>query len=78
MPINSQPAVVLLTVEEAATLLRISQRGVRRMLDKRLVPIIRVMGSVRIDEKDILSYLEAQRTGGSTGEGDNLAKYDII
>jgi excisionase family DNA binding protein len=74
MPINSQSYVALLTVEETAELLRVSQRGVRRMLDKKLVPAIRVMGSIRIDVKDILSYVEKQKTRSSLHNENDLAK----
>ena len=50
-----------MTIQETATLLRISHSGARRLLDKKLIPYIKVMGSVRIDMKDVLLYVEEQR-----------------
>lgn len=54
-------ALELLTVAEAAALLRISVVGVRRLQQKRLVPFIKVGGRVRFDRNDLLQYLERCR-----------------
>ena len=75
---SSYTSLELLTIEQVAGLLLISQRGVRRLLDKKLVPFYRVMGSIRIDKKDILSYLESNRTEGSTTVENELAEYETI
>jgi excisionase family DNA binding protein len=51
----------LLTIPEVAELLHISASSVRRIQERRLVPFIKVGGSVRFAENDILSYLDKQR-----------------
>lgn len=61
MPINSHPEIALLTIQETAKLLRISQRGIRRLLNKKFLTYIKIMGSIRIDIKDVLLYVEEQR-----------------
>jgi excisionase family DNA binding protein len=56
----------LLTVAEAATLLRLSESAVYRMLDEGSLPGFRIgprSGGVRIDEADVLAYLESHRIG---------------
>lgn len=55
---SSYTSLELLTIGQVAELLLISQRSVRRLLDKKLIPFYRVMGSIRIDKRDILAYLE--------------------
>ena len=47
---TNQPSIELMTIEETAKLLRISQRGVRRMLDNKVIPKIKIVGSVRTDK----------------------------
>jgi excisionase family DNA binding protein len=51
----------LLTIPEVAELLHISQVGVRRLQQRRLIPFMKVGGSVRFAVNDVLSYLERQR-----------------
>ena len=76
---TNQSSIELMTIEETAKLLRISQRGVRRMLDNKVIPKIKIVGSVRTDKKDVLSYIESQRTGQSTDEDDDMANsYELI
>ncbi|MGV7222170.1 MAG: helix-turn-helix domain-containing protein [Nitrospinales bacterium] len=58
---SSNPTVKLLTISEVAQLLNISKPGARRLVDKRLIPFFKVMGSIRFDKKDVLSYLENNR-----------------
>ena len=53
--------VELLTISEAATFLRISKTGVRRLQQGRHVPFFKVLGSVRFAKADLLSYLEGVR-----------------
>lgn len=59
MPINPNPTI--LTIGEVATLLNISETGVRRLIDRRLIPFFKVMRSIRFDKEDILSYLQSTR-----------------
>ena len=73
MPTNSNPTTELLTPEEVAQMLKISKVGVYRLINKRLVRFYKVMGSIRFDKGDILSFLEnnrieavGQHTYGST------------
>lgn len=61
MPIDSNSTIELLTISEVATLLNISESGVRRLVDKRLIPSFKVMRSIRFDKKDVLSYLQDNR-----------------
>lgn len=62
MSTSSETTLELLKVDEVAEILNISGPGVRRLLQKQLMPFYRVMGSVRIDKKDVLSYLEDNRS----------------
>ena len=58
MPTTSNPTIELLTPDEVARILKISKAGVYRLIDKRLLRFYRVMGSIRFDKTDVLSYLE--------------------
>lgn len=61
MPTGFNPVVDLLTVPEVAKLLKISTSGVRHLQQQRVIPFIKVGGSVRFDRRDIASYLERNR-----------------
>ncbi len=50
-----------MTPQEVARTLHISKAGVYRLIDKRLIRFYKVMGSIRFDRKDILSYLKNNR-----------------
>ncbi len=54
-------SLTLLTIPEVAKFLRISSTGVRRLQERRIIPFIKVGGSVRFLKEDILSYLRRQR-----------------
>mgnify|MGYP001566944943 FL=1 len=56
-----RPLPSLLTLTEVARFLRISLSGVRRLQQQRRIPFIKIGGSVRFAESDILSYVERQR-----------------
>ena len=58
---HSNPTIELLTPDEVARMLKISKAGVYRLIEKRLVPFSKVMGSIRFDRKDIMSYLKNNR-----------------
>jgi len=51
----------LLTIAEAADLLRISVSSVRRLQQDRFIPFLKVGGSVRFVRSDIASFLEGCR-----------------
>jgi len=51
----------LLTVAEAAAMLRISMAGMRRLQQRRLIPFIKVGGSVRFAKCDLVAYLRKRR-----------------
>lgn len=58
---SSDSSLKLLTVEDVALFLNISITSVRRMQQRRLVPFIKVGGSVRFLLTDLLSYLKKRR-----------------
>jgi len=55
------PAIYLLTVTQAAELLKISVTSMRRLQQGRHIPFIKVGGSVRFAMCDIESYLGKRR-----------------
>ena len=55
--IESDPAFQLLTISEVASVLKISQSGVRRLQQQRCIPFLKVGGSVRFAKSDIVAYL---------------------
>ena len=61
MPTNFNPTTELLTPDELAQMLKISKAGVYRLIDKRLIRFHKVMGSIRFERGDILSFLENNR-----------------
>ena len=63
MPIDPTPPVELLTIAEVARLLKISVSTVRRLQSARILPFVKVGGSVRFAKNDIASYLARNRVG---------------
>jgi len=63
MSIDFDPAIELLTIAEVAQLLTISIPSVRRLQQRRLIPFIKVGGSVRFTKSDIIAYLNKRRIG---------------
>jgi len=61
MLVDSDPAVELLTVAEAARLLRISVSGMRRLQQARRIPFVKVGGSVRFNTRDLVAYVRSNR-----------------
>lgn len=61
MPINSKHTIELLTPDEVAKILKISKAGIYRLIDKRLIPFSKVMGSIRFEKNDVFSYLKNNR-----------------
>jgi excisionase family DNA binding protein len=57
MRTDSTQLADLLTVAEAADLLKISESSVRRLQSDRKIPFVKVRGSVRFVRKDIMSFI---------------------
>ncbi len=52
----------MLTLEKLAELLKVSNRTIYRMLEKGELPFaIKIQGSWRFKEEDIMSWLESQK-----------------
>jgi excisionase family DNA binding protein len=58
MPKGSKPDFEMLTPNEVAALLKISKVGVYRMVEKRHIRFYKVMGSLRFNKEDILTFLQ--------------------
>ena len=61
MPTNSNQTTELLTPGEVALMLKISKAGVYRLINKRVIRFYKVMGSIRFEKGDIVSFLENNR-----------------
>jgi excisionase family DNA binding protein len=61
MPIDSDPSIELLTIREAANLLRLSVSGVRRLQRQRRIPFIKLGASIRFDRRDLVNFLNNNR-----------------
>jgi excisionase family DNA binding protein len=61
MPIDPTPEGEFLTTAEVAKLLKISVSSVRRLQSARVIPFVKVGGSVRFTKRDIASYLTRNR-----------------
>jgi excisionase family DNA binding protein len=61
MPIDSNAAIDLLTIPEAAEILKISVSGIRRLQQRRRIPFIKVGASIRFTREDILSFVRQNR-----------------
>jgi excisionase family DNA binding protein len=57
----SQPVIELLTLPEAAALLRVSKTSIRRLQRARQLPFIKVGGSVRFYRGDLAAYVAEHR-----------------
>ena len=55
------PVFDLLTITEAAKLLKISVSGMRRLQQRRLIPFFKVGGTIRFAKSDLLAYLRKHR-----------------
>ena len=61
MPTDPKPAVDLLTIPEAAELLKISVSGMRRLQQRRRIPFIKIGGSIRFARQDLASFVHRNR-----------------
>lgn len=63
-------AALLLTYEQAAELLQLGARTVRRLVERGELPAVRHGRAVRIDRRDLFSWIDAAKArGSSTAEG---------
>ncbi len=53
----------LLTIREVSTTLRVSEKTVRRMVDRRELVAFRVGGQIRVSTDSVLALLRAGRVG---------------
>jgi excisionase family DNA binding protein len=61
MTIDLSSTIELLTIDEVADFLRVSQMTVRRLQQGRKLPFLKVSGVIRFSKADILEYLGKQR-----------------
>jgi len=61
MSVDSNTTLEILTIADVAKLFKISVSGVRRLYQQRLIPFIKIGGSVRFDKSDLMSYLQRAR-----------------
>jgi excisionase family DNA binding protein len=61
MPTDSTPDIDLLTIVEAAKVLKLSVSGVRRLQQRRRIPFFKLGGSIRFSRHDLLSFLQSHR-----------------
>ena len=61
MPTNSQPTTELLTPDDVAKMLQISKTGMYRLINKRAIRFYKIMGSIRFEKSDVISFLEGNR-----------------
>ncbi len=59
--IGAHPSIELLTIPEAAKLLKISVTSIRRLQQRRAIPFIKMGGSVRFVVKDLMTYIAKRR-----------------
>jgi excisionase family DNA binding protein len=68
-------AVRLLTLTEAAEMLRISRTTAWRLVRRRELPAVRVGKQLRVAEEDLLAFLRSHREGmGQGGEGADMVE----
>ena len=61
MPNDFYSRKQLLTIDDVAEILNISEKTVRRLIAQRQIGFCRVMRSIRFDRKDVMDYLERTR-----------------
>ncbi|MCA9028589.1 MAG: helix-turn-helix domain-containing protein [Planctomycetaceae bacterium] len=55
----------LMTVSEVSTMLKLSKSKIYDMVSDGMLPSLKIAGSVRISESDLLSFLESCRREGA-------------
>jgi len=61
MPTTSNHTPDLLRPDETAKMLRISKAGLYRLIHKRAIRFYKIMGSLRFEKGDIVSFLKTNR-----------------
>lgn len=62
MSVDSNPTLEeLLTIAEVAKLFKISKSGARRLQQRRLIPFVKIGGSIRFIKSDLVTYMERER-----------------
>jgi excisionase family DNA binding protein len=51
----------LLTLPEVAEALRVSEKTVRRLVARRVIPCVRIGGLLRFDHRDLAQWISARR-----------------
>jgi excisionase family DNA binding protein len=67
MSIDADQTAGLLTITEVAEFLRISIPTVRRLIEQRQIPFLKVGGSIRFTRSDIDAYLQKRRVRSIDG-----------
>lgn len=60
--VRGRPVTRLRTIDEAAELLNVSPRTVRRLIESRALPVHRLGRLVRIADADLAAFLAASRS----------------
>ena len=66
MEMNTDPALKLLTLAEAATILKISKRTLHRMIQQQDIPAFKVGGQWRILESKFNEWVRNEQNGAKT------------
>ena len=53
----------LLTVAEAAELLRVSKPTLYRLIRQQGLPVVKLMSDIRLDPNDIAAWIESRKVG---------------
>lgn len=64
----------LLTIDEAATYLSVTPRFVRRLLDERRIPKVKLGKFVRLHRDDLDAFIAAGRTEGAEWRNGNTVR----
>ena len=54
----------LLTLKEAAEILKLSERTIRRYIEEGEIKAIKLRGAVRIEERDLEEFINRRKEGG--------------
>lgn len=65
----------LLTVEQVAEYLQISESSLRRLMYKGDIPYVKVGGSVRFEPGDITQYIDKQKSLSTAGKKQKQNRY---
>lgn len=63
--LNYKMVPVLLTVNEVADLLQVSESTVRRLVRTQALPVVRIRRSVRVKSETLIEFIRREGPGGS-------------